>query len=32
MVKGLFTIALIRGMQSARRAERLRRELAGVFG
>jgi hypothetical protein len=32
IVKVLFTIALIKGIQSARRAERLRRELTHVFG
>ena len=32
VVKVLFTIALIKGIQSARRAERLRRELEDVFG
>ena len=31
-VKVRFTIALIKGIQSARHAERLRRELDGVFG
>jgi hypothetical protein len=31
-LKVLFTIALIKGIQSARHAERLRRELEGVFG
>jgi len=31
VVKALFTIALIRGIQSATRAERLRRELGDVF-
>jgi hypothetical protein len=32
VVKVPFTIALIKGIQSARHAERLRRELEGVFG
>lgn len=32
VVKVLFTFALIKGIQSARHAERLRRELEGVFG
>jgi hypothetical protein len=31
LVKALFTIALVKGMLSARRAERLRRELDSVF-
>lgn len=31
LLKGLFTLALIRGIQSASRAERLKRELAQVF-
>jgi hypothetical protein len=32
VVKVLFTFALIKAIQSARRAERLRRELGEVFG
>lgn len=32
VVKVLFTIALVKGIQSARHAERLRRELGQVFG
>jgi hypothetical protein len=32
IVKVLFTIALIKAIQSATRAERLRRELGAVFG
>jgi len=32
VVKVLFTIALIKGIQSARHAERLRREIDQVFG
>jgi hypothetical protein len=31
VMKGLFTLALIRGLTSASRAERLKRELAQVF-
>ncbi len=31
LIKALFTIVLIKGIQSARRAERLRRELGDVF-
>jgi len=32
LVKALFTIALVKGILSARRAEQLRRELGNVFG
>ena len=32
VIKALFTIALIKGIQSAHRAEHLRRELGNVFG
>jgi len=32
LVKALFTIALGKGIHSARRAERLRCELGDVFG